>query len=136
MLSLIHDVPIAFHPGREKTLPTARERHYWPTLRIDVELHVAQCVSCAQYKGTMRGPASMLQYPLPEAPWDIVSIDLLQLPQRQYLSRYLLVCVDHLNLIRYVVLTPLKDKTAKQVAHALVTHLFCPFSTPTCHVER
>ncbi len=29
-----------------------------------------------------------------------------------------------------MVLTPLKDKTATVVAHALVTHLFCPFSTP------
>ncbi len=70
----------------------------------------------------------MLQYPLPEAPWDIVSIDLLQLPQSQHGSRHLLVCVDHLT--RYIVLAPLKDKTATGVAHALVTHLFCPFSTP------
>ncbi len=70
----------------------------------------------------------MLQYPLPEAPWDIVSIDLLQLPQSQYGLRYILVCVDHLT--SYVVLAPIKDKTATGVAHALVTHLFCPFSTP------
>ncbi len=69
----------------------------------------------------------MLQYPLPENPWDIVSIDLIQLPQSQYGSRYLLVCVNHLT--RYVILAPLKDKTATAVAHALVAHLFCPFST-------
>ncbi len=67
----------------------------------------------------------MLQYSLQEALWDIVSIDLLQLPQSQYGSRYLLVCVDHLT--RYVGVAPIKDKTATQVAHALVTHLFCPF---------
>ncbi len=127
VLSLIHDVPLAGHPGREKTLAAARRRYYWPTLHVDVESHVAQCLSCAQYKGTLKGSAPMLQYPLPEFPWDIVSIDLLQLPQSQYGSRYLLVCVDHLT--RYVVLAPLKDKTVIQVAHALVTHLFCPFST-------
>ncbi len=61
------------------------------------------------------------------SPWDIVSIDLLQLPQSQYGSIYL--CVDHLT--RYVVLAPLKEMTATQVAHALVTHLFRPFSTPS-----
>ncbi len=55
-------------------------------------------------------------------------MDLLQLPQSQYGSRYLLLCVDHLT--RYVVLAPLKEKTATGVAHAIVTHLFCPFSTP------
>ncbi len=38
------------------------------------------------------------------------------------------MCVDHFT--RYVVLAPLKDKTATAVAHALVTRLFCPFSTP------
>ncbi len=58
----------------------------------------------------------MLQYLLPESHWDIVSIDLLQLPQSQYGSKYLLVCVDHLT--RYVVLAPLKDKTITQVVHA------------------
>ncbi len=38
-----------------------------------------------------------------------------------------MVCVDHLS--RYVVLAPVKDKSAKSVAHALITHLICPFST-------
>ncbi len=76
----------------------------------------------------MKGPAPILQYPLPESPWNIISIDLLQLPQSQHGSRNLLVCVDHLT--RYVVLAPLNEKTATGVAHALVTHLFCPFSTP------
>ncbi len=73
-------------------------------------------------------PAPILQHPLPEVPWDIVSIHLFQLPQSQHGSRYVLVCVDH--LMWYVVLMPLKDKTATVVAHALVAHLFCPFSTP------
>ncbi len=128
VLRLVHDVLISGHPGRNKTLASARKRYYWPTLRIDVESHVAQCVTCAQHKGMVKEPAPILQYPLPEAPWDIVSIDLLQLPQCQYGSRYLLVCVNHPT--RYVVLAPLKDKAATEVAHALATHLFCPFSTP------
>ncbi len=90
--------------------------------------HTLRSAYLALHKGTLKGPTPVLQYPLPESPWDIVSIDLLQLPQSQYGSRYLLVCVDHLT--RYVVLAPLKDKTATQVAYALVTHLFCPFFTP------
>ncbi len=69
----------------------------------------------------------MLQYLLPESPWDTVSIDLLQLPLSLYGSRYLLVCINHLT--RYVVLAPLKDKTATQVAHAYVSH-YCHYSTP------
>ena len=70
----------------------------------------------------------MLAYSLPEEPWDLVSIDLLQLPKSQYGSRYLLVCVDHFS--RFVVLAPLTDKSAAGVAHALITRLICPFTTP------
>ncbi len=125
VLRLAHDIPISCHPGRDKTLALARKR---PTLRIDVELHVARCITCAQHKGVVKEPAPILQYPLPEAPWDVVSKDLLQLPKSHHGSRYLLVCVDRLT--RFGVLAPLKDKTAILVAHALVTHLFCPFSTP------
>ncbi len=85
-------------------------------------------VTCAQHRGVVKGPARILQYLLPEAPYDVVLIDLLQLLQSRHGSRYVLVCVDHLT--KFVALAPLKDKTATVVAHALVTHLFCPFSTP------
>ncbi len=43
VLKLVHDVPISGHPGRDKTLAIARKRYYWPTLRIDLESHVARC---------------------------------------------------------------------------------------------
>ena len=128
VLQLIHDTPIAGHPGRERTLTAARRVYYWPTMRRDIENYVARCVSCAEHKGTATGPAPILQYPTPEQPWDIVSIDLLQLPRSQHGSHYLLVCIDHFS--RYVVLAPIKTKTATSIAQALVTHLFCPYSTP------
>ncbi len=41
VLRLVHDVPISGHLGRDKTLALAQKRYYWPTLRIDVELHAA-----------------------------------------------------------------------------------------------
>lgn len=128
VLTLVHNMPSAGHPGRERTLQAARKSYYWPTMRIDIENHVARCVTCAQHKGAVKGPAPILEYPLPERPWDIVSIDLLQLPRSQNGSQYLLVCVDHFS--RFVVLSPLEEKSAKCVAHALVTKLFCPYSTP------
>ncbi len=66
----------------------------------------------------------MLQYPVPGVPWEVVNIDLLQLPQSQYGSRYLLVCADQFS--RFLVLAPLRDKIVTRVAHALVTHMM-PF---------
>ncbi len=47
VLHLSHDTVFAGHQGRDKTLALARKKYYWPTLRIDVEAHVAQCIECA-----------------------------------------------------------------------------------------
>ncbi len=52
-------------------------------------------------------------------------MDLLQLTASNQSSKYLLVCVDHLP--RYVVLAPIKNKSAYSVAYALITLLFCPY---------
>ncbi len=80
VLNLAHDTVIAGHPGRESTLTAARTVYFWPTMRVDVDAYVAQCVKCAQHKGAVPRPAPILEYPPPYRPWDVVSIDLLQLP--------------------------------------------------------
>ncbi len=56
---------------------------------------------------TVPKPAQILEYPPPERPWDVVAIDLLQLPPSHEGSKY-------------VVLAPLKDKTARAVASRLL----------------
>ncbi len=97
-------------------------------MRVDVEGHVGRCVSCAKHKEYPSDPTPMLEYPPPTQPWDVVSIDLLQLPKSHQGSQFLLVCLDHFS--RYVVLAPLKNKTTTAIAHALVTHLICQYTTP------
>ncbi len=125
---MIHDQPAAGHPGRDRTLAAARRAYFWPRMRFDVEDYVGRCVTCAKHKGTPGGAAPMLEYPPPTQPWDVVSIDLLQFPKNHQSSQFLLVCVDHFS--RFVVLAPLRNKTTTAIAHALITHLTCPYTTP------
>ncbi len=127
VLRLLHDTPSAGHAGRDRTLAAARSKYYSPTMRIDVEKHISQCLSCAQTKGTT-STARILEYPLPAGPFDVVGIDLLQLPRSTEGSAYILVCVDHFS--RFVFLAPLRNKSAVTVAHAIVSHLICPYTTP------
>ncbi len=103
---MLHDTPQAGHPGRDKTLAAARTKYYWPTMCVDIEKHIAQYLSCAQTKGTTK-TAPILEYPLPNGPFDVVGIDLLQLSRSLQGSTYVLVCVDHFS--RFVVLAPLRD---------------------------
>ncbi len=127
VLQLLHDAPSSGHPGRDRTLAAARRKYYLPTMRIDIEKHVSCCLSCAQTKGTTT-TAPILEYPLPAGPFYVVGLDLLQLPRSSQGSGYIIVCIDHFS--RFVVLAPLRDKSAATVAHALVSHLICPYTTP------
>ncbi len=127
VLQLLHDTPQGGHPGRDRTLAAARAKYYWPTKRIDIEKHISKRISCAQTKGTTK-TAPILEYPLPTGLFDAVGINLLQLPRSIQGSVYVLVCVAHFS--RFVALAPLRNKSATTVAHAIVFHLICSYTTP------
>ncbi len=94
VLKLLHDTPESGDPGRGRTLSMACAKYYWPTMCLDIEKHIAQCLSCAETKGTTT-TAPILEYPLPTRPFDVVGIDLLQVPRSIQGSIYVFVCVDH-----------------------------------------
>ncbi len=127
VLKLQHDIPQAGRPGRDRTLSTARTKYYWPTTRLDIEKHIAQYLSCDETQGT-KHTAPILEYPLPAGPFGVVGIDLLQLPRSIQGSTYVLVCVGHFS--RFTVMAPLSNKSSTTVAHAIVSHLICPYTTP------
>ncbi len=126
VLKLMHSTPEAGHPGRDRTISMACANYYWPTMHLDIEKHIAQCLSCAEAKGTTT-TVPIPEYPLPAGPFDVVGIDLLQLPRSIPGSIYVLVCIDHFS--RFTVLAPLHNKSATTVAHAIVSHLICPYTT-------
>ncbi len=88
---------------------------------MNIDAYISQCVKYAQIKGAVPRPAPLLEYSPLDSPWNVVSIDLLQLPASHQGSKYFFVCV---------VLAPLKDKSAKSVTHGLVTHLFSVSTAP------
>ncbi len=87
--------------------------------------HVAS--NAPRQKGTT-STAPILEYPLPAGPFDVVGLDLLQFRRSTQGSGYILVCVDHFS--RFVVLAPLRDRSAVSVADELVSHLIFPYMTP------
>ncbi len=127
VIKLLLDSPQAGHSGSDRTLSMARAKYYWPTMLLDIEKHIAQCLSCAEIKGTTQ-TAPILEYPLPAGPFNVVRIDLLHLPRSIQGSIYVLVCVDHFS--RFTALAPLPNKFAATVVHAIVSYLICRYTTP------
>ncbi len=91
ILHLIHNDILAGYPGTERTLIAARKKFFWPTMKIDITDHASKCVQCAQHKGTIPKPAPILQYPPPAVTWDVVAIDLLQIPATNHGSRCVMI---------------------------------------------
>ncbi len=95
-------------------------------MRLDIEKHIAQCLSCVETKGAKQ-TAPILEYSLPAGSSDVIGIDLLQLPRSIQGSIYVLVCFDYSS--RFTFLAPLPNKSATTMAHAIASHLICPYMT-------
>ncbi|KAE8692821.1 cytochrome P450 78A7-like [Hibiscus syriacus] len=71
-----HDSKWAGQPGIHRTLALIAEHYYWPHMGNDVEAYVKTCLVCQQDKIEQRRPAGLLQpLPIPEKPWESLSMD-------------------------------------------------------------
>ena len=128
VLNTMHDHPDRAHPGRNETLRITRERFHWKHMYSDVKNYIASCNVCNSYRGSL-DKAPLGSYPIPQAPFARVGIDLItnfQVTIRNH--KNILVIVDFLT--RFVELVPLTGKTAEECATALFDRLFCRYSAP------
>lgn len=58
------------NPGRDETLFAARKKYHRPAPHNDVETYVAQCVVCAQHKGTAQDLESPRETESVNASWN------------------------------------------------------------------
>ena len=124
----IHDSPLAGHPGKDRSFRQAQRTYFWPTMRRDIMRHCLLCAPCAQHRPSLHHESPNLAYPIPHAPWDSLSVDVLKLPLTENGFQYLLVCIDSFS--RFTILTPLKDKSARSVARAFIDDVICRYASP------
>lgn len=68
LMEEFHKTPLGGHMGFAKTLQKIQANFFWATLRHDVKLVVAQCITCQQTKYETKRPAGLLQpIPIPSA---------------------------------------------------------------------
>jgi len=93
-----HDHPLAGHFGQNRTLELIWREYTWPGLRTFVKDYVRSCTSCARAKTPRHRPYGLLkQLPIPEKPWNSISMDFIeQLPSSTGFTA-ILVVVDRLS---------------------------------------
>ena len=79
VLQYNHDHILAGHFGQNKTLELVHHRYSWPSLHTNVQQFCKSCVTCMRSKPQRHKPyGSLKQLPIPERPWNSISMDFIK----------------------------------------------------------
>jgi hypothetical protein len=125
-----HDDVTAGHLGVMKTYLRAKQKYYWPRMRVDIARYVKSCLVCQKNKPDNRKPTGLMgRYRQANQPWSMISADLIgPLPRSTKGHRYILVVVD--NFSKFCLLFPLRSATATAVARHLEEDVFMIYGIP------
>ena len=117
ILQECHDTPTAGHLGKDKTLEQVKRRFYWPGMDSTIVAYVTSCDACQRNKPSQQSPMGpLMPLPIPEYPWQWVSLDLITgLPRSRSGNDAIVVFVCRLTkMVHYVATTT--TVTAPQLA--------------------
>src|SRR5882724_12070925 len=124
VLQYSHDHPLAGHFGQTKTLHQVHMQYYWSRLPVYVKNYCKLCTTCSHAKPVCHKPYGLLkQLPIPEKPWNSISMYFIEKlpPSSSYTS--ILVIVDRLSKQSLFIPTH-NTITSHQIAQLFVLHVF------------
>jgi hypothetical protein len=117
ILQECHDAPTGGHLGKDKTIEQVKRRFYWPGMDKTIVAYVTTCDACQRNKPSQQSPMGpLMPLPIPESPWQWVSLDLItNLPRSRNGNDAIVVFVCRLTkMVHYVATTT--NVTAPQLA--------------------
>jgi hypothetical protein len=73
-----HNSPDVGHPGIHRMLELLKRTYWWPTIKTDVTAYVKGCSECQKNKIIRQpGHVSLSPLPIPEQPWQEISINMI-----------------------------------------------------------
>jgi hypothetical protein len=130
ILQYNHDHILTRHFGQNKTLEHVRLKYFWPNLRTFIQNYCKSCTTCMHSKSQHHKPYGILQQlPIPEKPWNSISMDFIE--QLPALSRFtsILVVVDRLS--KQALFIPMTDTiNSMELAQLFVIHVFSKHGVP------
>ena len=115
VVSKFHEIG---HFGTEKLHALIKDRFYWPNMFAYLRKFVQSCHICQQTKSDHQTPkAPLLPLFEPDAPMQLVSIDLATLPEDDNGYKYILLIGDVFS--KYIEGVPLQNQSAPTVTSAV-----------------
>jgi hypothetical protein len=120
-----HDIPIAGHAGRERTLSRLARSYYWPGMGRAVQQFVRSCSTCQRSKASTRpnvGLAQPLDIPTePCVDWSFDMVSALPLSTQGHTA--VLNFVDRFSK-RVIIIPTTLELTAEEAASLFIQHVF------------
>jgi hypothetical protein len=111
------------HPGAGRMMDTLSTKYWWSGYQQDTQDYVNQCKFCLRRKPSSGGVVPIQEYLGPDYPFQRTHMDLTgPFPETKAGNKYILVV--KCALTRYAEGTPITDKEARTVAHALVKEVY------------
>ena len=119
----VHGDPTSGHFGVQKTADKLQRYAYWSGWRKDTELFVRRCDQCCRYRKGPTRPQGLMKNGVGLAPFQKFHIDLTG-PHRRSAGGHVYLLTGICCFTKYLVVVPLKDKSALAVANALLKHVY------------
>lgn len=108
VLDLAHNIPLAGHMGRDKTLRRVQQRFYWPTLFKDVAEYCRSCPGCQKTNSRGQRKMPLVSLPIIQEPFARIAMDIVgPLPRSRKGNRFILVVCDYAT--RFLEAIPLRS---------------------------
>ena len=117
--------------GQNKTIELIRREYVWPGLRTFVKDYCKSCTTCMRSKPQRHRPYGFLkQLPIPERPWNSISMDFIEKLPTSGGYDAILVIVDRLS--KQGIFIPTYDTiTSAELAKLFVLHVFSKHGVPS-----
>ena len=121
-----HDVAMAGHFGKHKTLATVRQRFWWPRMVEEVTDYCKTCVTCQRIKVSRQRPAvSLHQSEPPVRRWQEVSIDWVTgLKATMRGVDAIMTVTDKLSKMVHLIPLHFKGSDAQRTARLFIDHVW------------
>ena len=126
----VHDQISTAHPGRDKTYRLLKDRYYWRGMLADVDRYVRNCHPCKRALSPRDKTPGLLQpLPVPERPWQHISMDFVSFNKDKHGYDNVLVIVDRLSK-ESISVPCYKTTTAEEMASLFIYHIWRYFGPP------
>jgi hypothetical protein len=126
-----HDAMLGGHLSASKTYEKIRRTFYWINMKNDVEAYVKSCDACQRAKRrTTKPPGANVPFPIPEAPFEIIAMDMKSgLPRTARGNNAFWVVVDKLTRRGHIIPCS-TDCTAADVAKLVFDNVVRHWGVP------